>query len=132
MAIIEYDFPDDPAATGYCVFPDELEDAELVLFHATAAENRQSIIDAGFRIPDPTGVAGLPSVSFAKRSIAALTHAMTMRNSRPGPYCILAVRYESLDRQGLKINISDVHDYTLDPAPAIIGFCIVPESYAHV
>lgn len=131
MTIREYDFPDDPAASAYCVFPAALEDDELVLFHATPAENRDAIFKDGFRIPDPNGVAGLPSVSFGKRSIAALTHAMTMRTTRPGAYCIIAVRYASLERQGLKVNHSDIHDYTLDPPPEIIGYCTVPVSYVH-
>jgi hypothetical protein len=125
-------YPEDPSATGYCVFPAELEDDELVLFHATSANNVESIIEHGFRIPDKSGIHGLPSVSFAKKSVGALTHAMNMRAKQPGEYCILAVRYETLDRDGLKVNYSDIHDYTLDPAPEIIGCCKVPASYQHV
>lgn len=131
MAIVEYDFPETPSSSGYCVFPTALEDDELVLFHATPLDNLETIIRDGFRIPDPTGVHGLASVSFGKRSIASLTHAMTMRRTRPGPYCIIAVRYSSLDRKGLKVNADDIHDYTLDPAPEIIGFCVVPGTYEH-
>ena len=44
MEIVEYAFPDEPAATGYCVFPTALEDEELVLFHATLAANLEAII----------------------------------------------------------------------------------------
>jgi hypothetical protein len=39
----EYPFPDEPAKTGYCVFPAALENEELVLFHATPAANLESI-----------------------------------------------------------------------------------------
>lgn len=131
MTIIKYDFPDDPASSGYCVFPAALEEDELVLFHATPAENRDAIFRDGFKIPDPEGVAGLPSVSFGKKSVAALTHAMTMRASRPGAYCIIAVRYSSLDRRGLQVNASDIHDYRLDPPPEIIGYCDVLATYEH-
>lgn len=132
MAIAKYPFPDDPAATGFCVFPPALEDDELVLFHATPAENFEAIEKDGFRIPDPAGKSGLSSVSFAKRSSMALTHAMTMRKKQPGAYYILAVRYQTLNRQGLKVNLSDIHDYTLAPPPEIIGCCTVPISYVHV
>jgi hypothetical protein len=132
MKPVEYQFPADPADTGYCVFPAALEDDELVVFHATPAENREAIIKHGFRIPDRTGRTGLPSVSFAKRSVAALTHAMNMHGEKPGAYCILAARYEKLDRPGLTINFSDIHDYTLDPPPKIIGYCTVPADYKHV
>jgi len=131
MGIIEYPFPDDPAATGYCVFPAELENDGLVFFHATREENREAIMKEGFKIPDPTGVSGLPSVSFARQSMAALTHAMNKRGNSPVAYCILAVRYKTLDRKGIKENPSDIHDYTLDPAPEIIGYCIVPATYRH-
>jgi DTW domain-containing protein YfiP len=132
MAISVYPFPDNPATTDYCVFPSELEEEEMVLFHATAEENCQAIMADGFKIPDPTGLNGLQTVSFAKRSNLALTHAMMRRASQPGAYCILAVRYETLSRKGLAVNSADIHDSTLDPAPEIIGYCIVPESYRHV
>lgn len=130
MKITEYPFPDDPAATGYCVFPAELEDDELVFFHATPAENLEAIVNDGF-IPDPAGVSGLQSVSFARRSMMALTHAMTKRGNSPVAYCIFAARYKTLDRKGIKENPSDIHDYTLDPAPEIIGYCIIPATYRH-
>lgn len=131
ITIVKYDFPENPSASGYCVFPAALEEDGLVLFHATPIENQETIFREGFQIPDPTGDRGLPSVSFGKRSISALTHAMFMRRTRPGAYCIIAVRYSSLERNGLKVNASDIHDYTLDPAPEIIGFCVVPETYEH-
>ena len=130
MEIVEYPFPADPAATLYCVFPAELEGNALVLFHATPAKNVEAIKANGFK-PDPNGESGLKSVSFAKRSDAALTHAVAKRREIPGAWCIFAVRYDSLDGPTLKVNVSDVHDYALDPPPEIIGYCIMPESYKH-
>jgi hypothetical protein len=132
MKITEFAFPTDPAASGYCVFPAELEDDELVLFHATLARNFAVIAEQQFKIPDPTGRCGLASVSFAKRSVGALNHAINERRNEPGDYCIFAVRYDTLNRPGLQVNLSDVHDFTLDPAPRIIGYCMVPASYVHV
>ena len=132
MEEVEYPFPEEPAATDYCVFPAALEEEELVLFHATPAEILESILRDGFRIPDPSGNNGLASVSFAKRSDMALIHAMTKRAQKLGAYCIIVVRYESFNRLGLKNNLSDVHDYTLDPSPKIIGYCTVPASYRHI
>lgn len=131
MTIVEYLFPDRPSDTDYCVFPAYLENDDLVLFHATPAENLDGISKQGFKIPDPSGKCGLPSVSFAKRSVSALTHAMGMRKVRPGEYCIIAVRYSTLERSGLAINHGDIHDYTLNPPPQIIGYCRVPMSYVH-
>lgn len=114
------------------MFPSSLENDDLVLFHATPAKNAPNIVKYGFKIPDPTGEKGLASVSFAKLSVSALTHAMSMRQIEPGEWTIFAVRYQSLDREGLKNNLSDIHDYTLDPGPLIIGYCTVPKSYEHI
>jgi hypothetical protein len=132
MEPTEHPFPENPASTDYCIFPPGLDDDELVLFHATPSENLGSILKNGFEIPDPTGDSGLQSVSFAKRSIGALNHAMNLREKRPGTYCILAVRYETLNRTGLKNNLDDIHDYTLNPPPKILCFCKIPSSYRHV
>lgn len=127
-----FSFPADPAATDYAIFPAALEDDPLVLFHATPARNHDAIVQHGFKIPDPTGRSGLASVSFAKGSAMALGHAMTLRQSEPGEYCIFAVRYETLDAKCLKNNHSDIHDYALDPQPEILGCCLVPVSYRHL
>lgn len=134
MTIEIYDMPTDVAATGYCLFPPALEDNPLVLFHATPIANYDAIVADGFKIPNPggTGSTGLASVSFAKRSSAALTHAMEMRKKIPGDYGVFAVKYLTLDRKGIANNLSDIHDFTLDPAPEIIGYCTVPASYRHL
>ena len=129
MDFDEYPFPSQPDVTGYCVFPPELEDDQLVLFHATPVSNADSIVKDGFKIPDNSE---LVSVSFAKRSVGALTHAMNKRQTEPGEYIIFAVRYQSLDREGLSNNLCDIHDYKLDPMPQIIGSCVVPTSYQHI
>ena len=132
MNICEYPFPEAPADSGYCVFPDTLENDELVLFHASPAINFDSITKCGFKAADSTGVNGLSSVSFAKRSVSALTHAMTKRQTVPGKYHIFMVRYASLNHKGVTVNICDIHDRVLDPAPVIIGYCVVPTSYNHI
>ena len=41
------------------------------------------------------------------------------------------MRYEKLDRLGIIVNTSDIHDYTLEPLPEIIGYCIIPATYVH-
>jgi hypothetical protein len=130
--MIEYPFPDDPAKTDYCVFPVELENCSLVLFHATPAQNFEAIKSDGFKSAASLGTGNLTSVSFAKRSSGALNRAMTMRANQPGAYCIFAVRYETLERECLMNNISDIHDYSLDPPPELIGRCIVPADYQHL
>lgn len=132
MKLVEYPFPRNLEYTSYCVFPDELERDDHVLFHATPSKNFESIVREGFQIPDPNAKEGLPSVTFAKRSSAALDHAMRRRDSQPGEYCIFAVRYSSLCHQHIKINSCDIHDYRLDPQPKIIGYCRIPATYLHL
>lgn len=129
---VVYPFPDDMAERGYAVFPSQLESNPLVLFHATHATNLKPILTDGFRIPDPHGIlGGLSSISFARHSVDALTHAMACRAVRPGDYCIFVVCFETLRRKGIVENNIDIHDYTLIPPPKIIGYCIVPASYSH-
>jgi len=125
---IEYYFPDDPSATSYRVFPPELEDDDHVFFHGTADAHRASILTTGFRIPSPPLA---QSVSFAKTSSLPLRYASDLRSVTSPAGCIFAVRYEDLTRKGLKVEVSMIHDYTLDPPPLIIGYCIVPASYRH-
>lgn len=133
MTIIEYQMPNDLVATGYSLFPQDLEDDLLVLFHATPIKNFQAICAGGFKIPSRCGTqgGGLCSVSFAKRSSTSLTHAMTKRKTRPGDYCIFAVRYQTLDLPSIVENLSDIYDYKLEPQPQIIGYCIIPATYPH-
>lgn len=133
MTISKYEMPEDLEATAYCLFPQALEDDPLVLFHATPMKNFVAIDADGFKIPNPGGApgGGLESVSFAKRSSASLTHAVTKRQTCPGDYCVFAVRYEKLDRPGIADNTSDIHDYTLEPPPQVIGYCIIPATYVH-
>lgn len=133
MTITKYEMPENLKATAYCLFPPALEDDPLVLFHATPIKNFDAIDSDGFKIPNPDGRpgGGLQSVSFSKRSSASLDHAVTKRRTYPGDYCVFAVRYEKLDRPGIADNPSDIHDCTLNPAPEIIGYCVIPATYVH-
>ncbi len=119
---IEYPFPADPEATGYRIFPPELEDDEHIFFHGTADAYRNSILAGGFRIPAPPLA---PSVSFAKTSSLPLRYASEARTEASPAGCIFAVRYADLSRKGLNVEVSMIHDYTLASArphpPAI--FC---------
>jgi hypothetical protein len=126
---IEYPFPANPEATGYRVFPSKLEDDKYVFFHGTGDEFRESILADSFRIPAPPLA---PSISFVNTSSLALGYASNARSETSPAGCIFAVRYEDLSRKGLKVEVSMLHDYTLDPPPLIIGYCIVPPGYRHV
>jgi hypothetical protein len=128
----EYPFLDPREDRGFCVFHDEFENDPRVLFHGTAYANLAPIVADGFKIPDPTGQNGLPSVSFAKRSSGALMWVENRRKAMPGAYCIIAVRYESLDREGIANNVDDIHDHKLDPQPKVIGYCVVPDVINYV
>lgn len=126
---IEYPFPANPEATEYRVFPPHLENDNHVFFHGTADANRHTILANGFKFPPPPLA---QSISFATTSSLALRYASQARGVSPAAGCIFAVRYDDLTRNGLKPEMSMLHDYTLDPAPLIIGYCIVPPDYRHI
>jgi hypothetical protein len=129
VIIQEYLFPDQDSLehVEYRVFPPELENDDLVLFHGTLAENMDSILKDGFKSAAALGTGPLASVSFAYKSTAALTHLA----GQTGDRVIFAVRYASIDRPSIKKNLSDIHDFALDPAPLIIGLCRLPSGYLH-
>jgi hypothetical protein len=132
MTVEAFPFPADPKSADYRLFPAHLEDDPHVFFHGTAAVHLPSICKVGF-IPSPP----LTSVSFAKNSPLALRYACEKRDSTSPEGCVIAVRYEELNRRGLKIE-PDVsrpeflHDYTRDPPPVVVGYCIVPATYNYV
>ncbi|MEZ0001623.1 hypothetical protein [Sinorhizobium fredii] len=125
MPFNEYDFPSNLEERDYRLFPAELEDNENVAFHGTDLENLLSITQNGFR-PGPN----LSSVSFAKESSGAL-YFWCLKRTTDAEGVILAVRFESLSRNGLLVESSIIHDYTVEPQPEIIGFVRVPRHYQH-
>jgi hypothetical protein len=125
--VIEYHFPNKAALeqANYCLFPDQLEDDDLVLFHGTLAESIAAILSEGFKSAAKLGTGCLTSVTFAYKSREALTHMQNLGGDR----VIVAARYGTLDRSSISKNTTDIHDYTLDPAPTVIGYCRVPSDY---
>lgn len=123
----EYPFPWPDQDKGYDLFPLELESDNLVFFHGTAKRNLCSIIDKGFVIP-----ASLPSISFARRSGLALKYACEARSADSPEGCVLAVRLQCINKQGMKVEAFGLHVYKFDSQPVIIGYCVVPDDYLFV
>lgn len=103
---IEYPFLGASENNGYRVFPHELEDDPLVAFHGTARVKLPSILDHGFAF-----TSALVSLSFAKGSPLALSYACKARTSYSPDSCILAVRFDSLERPGIVVEHSIIHVY---------------------
>ena len=120
----EFPFLGASDANGYRVFPAELENDELVFFHGTADGHRRSIIDNGFKV-----IGSLPSVSFASSSSLALRYACEARNAASPDGCIIAVRFASIDKPGIKSESFGIHVYKFDEQPEIVGYCIIPAAY---
>lgn len=114
---------------GYKAFPVALEDDPNIYFHGTGASSLEAILRDGFRIPAPPLA---QSVSFATTSSLSLRYASEARNVTSPEGCIIAVRYADLSRRGIVKETSILHDYTLEPAPEIIGYCIIPSNYRFV
>jgi hypothetical protein len=133
MPIVEYPFEAAKLEErGYRVFPDELENDPNVCFHGTADENRQPIIEEGFK--PRTDLPGAPpealkSVSFAKGSSLPLQHACEARAGGTKNGCILVVRFATFDN--VACNVADVWVYRRDRMPEVIGYCIIPADYKH-
>jgi len=128
--LAEYEFPARALLESlhYCVFPEELESDPLVAFHATASDILESIKADGFRPASDFGGV-LESVSFARKSVGALTHWMTRRD-QAGDAVIIAVRFDSLD--GYDYDEQDIRLYPPKKQPEIIGICRFPSDYRHV
>ena len=126
--IQEYSFPWPDENKGYALFPEELENHPLVLFHGTPKRNLSVIRREGFRATQK-----LQSVSYAKNSISSLTHVIVRRDASPEreDYVVIAVRFKTLDTPEIRINLSDIHVDNPQLQPAIIGNCVVPKEYAH-
>jgi hypothetical protein len=96
-SITKYPFGETNEENGYRLFPDELENDELVFFHGTAESNLESIVNDGFKIQG-----SLPSVSFAETSALAWKYASEARSTTSPNGCVIAVRFQTLDRPGIK------------------------------
>lgn len=123
----EYPFPDNLEASKYQLFPEDLQADDNVFFHGTSRAKAAQICSNGFIISGP-----LLSVSFARKSSLALKYACEGRGPESPDGCVLAVRYNSLERKGILLERGILHDYTLNPQPEIIGYCIVPKLYRFI
>ena len=124
----EYPFlPDNLEASSYRLFPEDLEADDNVFFHGTSRAKAAQICSNGFR-----ACGSLKSVSFARKSSLALMYACKGRGPESPDGCVLAVRYNSLEREGIRLELDILHDDTLNSQPEIIGYCIVPKSYQFI
>jgi hypothetical protein len=127
--IKHYEFPTRQVLeeSGYHVFPKELEDDDLVFFHATAAKNVEGILQFGLQPGVKVGKQ-LHSISYAERSVGALNHWIDVREGREG--VILALRFA--DREELWLDAGTYYSGELKYQPLVIATCPVPSIYRHV
>ncbi len=111
---------------GYGIFRQDLEANPLVLFHSTPKSNFSSIVSMGFRSAASLEIGALSSVSYAKRSSGCLAH---VGNKAIEDLVVFAVKFETLDQEGIAENLSDIHVYKKDIQPAILGYCEVLKGY---
>jgi len=111
----------------YNVFPPDLEADELVFFHATAAEDVESILRSGLQPGIKLG-RELTTISFADKSAWALHHWVTVRNGRDG--VILALQFDNRDE--LSYQSGTYYSRELKSQPRVIAMCPVPSTYKHI
>ncbi len=124
--ILQFPDRDTLRCRGYNVFSDELEGDELVFFHATAAENIENILTEGLQPGNRIGRA-LHTISYAERSVAALTHWVTVREDREG--VILALKFK--DCNELFKDGGTTYSMALKTQPTVVAICPVSSSYQH-
>lgn len=123
--ILEYPFPWPDEHKGYRVFPEEMENDQLIAFHGTSRTNLDFIINDGFKF-----ASSLQSLSFAKQSPSSLSHACSRRTGISPEGVVIAVRFAPpIPRPYVTVEISDIHVYRLDEQPEVIGYCIVPADF---
>ncbi|BCH14946.1 hypothetical protein [Mesorhizobium sp. L-2-11] len=123
--IQESPFPWPDEEKGYHLFPAAMESDSLVAFHGTARSNLAAIVAEGFKF-----TAKLQSLSFAKESSYALSHACARRSETSPEGCVIAVRFSApIPRSNVAVETSDIHVYDLAEQPEVIGYCIVPADY---
>jgi hypothetical protein len=116
------------ARRGYRVFPDELENDELIFFHATSADRLKPIVDQGLKPGIEVG-GTLATISYALTSNIALTHWVQVRaDDTEG--VILALRFDDLseifEKHGTHYSLA------LRKQPIVIGTCAIPSTYEHI
>ncbi len=121
----EYPFPQCPAEYDYRLFPNDLEDDDLVFFHGTARGNLLGILEKGFKIPE-----NLPSISFARNSNLALKYACDKRCNSSLDGVVIAVQFDCIDEPYIKKESFGLHVGNFDHHPQILGYCVVPSSYS--
>ena len=122
-----YEFQRPNEEKGYCLFPDTLENNPKIFFHGTSESVLQSILDKGLQAP-----ATLNSVSLATSSSPALGYACSKRSNVPPNGVVIAVSFEAIGIDHLRCEGDVSYMDDLSQQPLIVGYCIVPEEYAHV
>lgn len=110
----------------YLLFPDDLENDPLVLFHGTAAINLPSILSEGF-----SPKKALTSSSFSNQSSLSLRYACESRCEESPDGVVIAVRFEATNIPGIRQEPFGVHldDHRIQPV--IFSYCIVPAGYLY-
>lgn len=123
-SIVRRGSPDD-----FALFPEQLEDDGLVLFHVSPASNLTAIDASGLRSAADLGFAGgLDSVSYSKRSTY---WSLVTGYPAKADFVILAVRFVTLNDPGIRVNASDIHvDDWRRIQPTILGYCEIPCGYS--
>lgn len=111
---------------SYCVFEAAWEDDPLILFHMTAATNLNGILENGFLSAEALGIGELTSVSYAKKSSGCFSNLGSIVNI---DQVVIAVKFESLNEQGIVNNPSDIHVYDRNIQPEILGYCNLPQGF---
>lgn len=111
----------------YRIFPNELEDNILILFHATSLSNLEAIQNYGLQPGIKVGKT-LETISYSQTSTMALTHWISIREENQTGI-VLALKFENnneiFEAEG------SLYSNELEVQPTIECICKIPSSYKH-
>lgn len=122
--IQEYSFCSPSEQNGYLLFPHSMESNELIGFHGTSESAASRILTEGFMF-----AGDLKSLSFAKSSALALKYACEKRTKSSPRGCVVAVRFETLNKPSVDNEWSIIVVRDLSDQPEVVGICYVPAEY---
>ncbi|WP_041466180.1 hypothetical protein [Chlorobaculum parvum] len=135
--MVKYDFE---VKDGYSLFPEHLENDDLVFFHGSPMKNFKSICQNGFKSGSELRISSLTSVTYTMKSIGAFNHVCSIRQSGED-MVVFAVFFkkEDLERhldvqKRVPIVVreyAEIKVYDSDIQPSRIGYSIVPAHYRH-
>jgi hypothetical protein len=127
MAPAIYDLPNGSLEDrGYRLFDDDIEEDELIVFHATPAKNQDGILADGLH-PGAKFGGNLKTISYGETSRDAMIHRHYCDTKTTEDWVVLVLKFETRDE--LYNDHGTLRSGPLKKQPAIIRMMEIPAGY---